>query len=193
MVISVPLETPPMKTHFDLALAVLVVLFFILVGGSIVFGVAKEWVFALLTALLSVLGWIYAQYKSSAREAEARLFPQKAEVYKKVFETIGNLLKQAKDTSASPRKSEARAQQDLQSHLFDIKTGMLIWASDKTLKAWLEIENTDPTTLSHREILELWGKLYGSMRADLGHVDGLISERDLAGFYLTKEARQELG
>lgn len=182
-----------MKTHFDRVLIALVILFLILISGSIVFGVSKEWVFALLTASLSVLGWIYAQFKSSAREVEARLFSQKAEVYSKVFETVGNVLKQTKTPLPNQKKSDARAQRDLAFQLFDIKTEMLTWASDKTLKAWLEIENIDPATDSTKDVIQRWGALYGSMRADLGHTDNLISASDLVGVYLTKEARQELG
>ena len=64
-----------MKSAFDGVMVLIVILFAIIILVSLLMGVSKEWIFAFLTAILSVLGWIYSNAKNSQREIEAREHP----------------------------------------------------------------------------------------------------------------------
>ena len=183
-----------MSHNLDKTLTALIILFGALILSSAWLGVSKEWTLAFLTAALSVLGWLYSHNKNSRRESEARLFSQKAEVYKEILAIVSQLLKQTKEEAAPSQRQIEERQKKLTDRMFELKSQLIIWGSDKTLKSWIEIENFNPKNASSpQQIFLLWGDLYSSIRADLGHFDQHITGIDLVGFYLTVEARKELG
>jgi len=163
---------------------------------SLSLGTSKEWIFAFLTAMLSVLGWIYSSAKNTQREVEARLFSEKAELYKKIFGLFPDILKKMKLGELEPakyrQKNIQKNQRELLEKMIDIKSELLIWGSDKTIEAWAEIEDspTNDTEKQTNMVLK-WGRLYSCMRADLGHKDYEINERDLIGIFLTADARKD--
>lgn len=182
-----------MKSAVDGIMVLLICLFAIVLIVSLVLGVQKEWIFAFLTAILSVLGWIYSSAKNSQREIEARLFSQKADLYGKIFDIFPGLLKRAKGMPVRNRSNEDRDSDDLPSKLIDIKTGLLIWGSEETIRAWIRVESNayDKEADLARQALN-FGKLYKSMRFDLGHRDYTIEEHDLIGLYMDAEGKDAL-
>ena len=185
-----------MKNAFDGVMIILIILFVIIIIVSLLLGVSKEWIFAFLTAILSVLGWIYSNAKNSQREVEARLFSEKAALYKKIFSLFPDMVKKIKlaeiDSTTDDEDDTDSIEHKLMEKMIDIKAELLIWGSEKTIRSWVEMENSaaDLGEDLTQTVLS-WGKLYSCMRADLGHSDYLINERDLIGIFLDAEARRE--
>ena len=186
-----------MKSAFDGVMVLIVILFAIIIVVSLFVGISKEWVFAFLTAILSVLGWIYSSAKNSQREIEARLFSEKAALYKKIFSLFPDMIKKIKHVSNEPIPTPVidniKNDRELAEKMIDIKSELLIWGSEETIKTWIEIENhvTDSGDNPLQIILK-WGSLYSCMRADLGHSDTQVKGRDLIGMFLKAESRGEL-
>ena len=182
-----------MRTAVDGMMVILTCLFAIVLIVSLIVGVEAEWIFAFLTAILSVLGWIYSSAKNSQREIEARLFSQKAALYGKIFDIFPGLLKKAKGMPHSNNSNKSPNDEALPSRLIDIKTGLLIWGSEETIRAWMHLESNahyDEANLAQQALN--FGKLYKSMRFDLGHRDYTIKEHDLIGLYMDAEGKDAL-
>ncbi len=185
-----------MKSAFDGFMILIVILFSIVILVSLLMGVSKEWIFAFLTAILSVLGWIYSNAKNSQREIEARLFSEKAALYKKIFSLFPDIVKKVKLVSGDSTKDSTpdsiTNEPEFMEKMIDIKSELLIWGSEETIRTWIRNENyvtgdgSDPS-----QIVLNWGELYSCMRADLGHSDTQITARDLIGMFLTAEARKD--
>ncbi|NQU61267.1 MAG: hypothetical protein HQ512_09070 [Rhodospirillales bacterium] len=183
-----------MKSGFDGSMLVLLVIFILVLGASVLIGVQKEWVFAFLTAILSVLGWIYSSAKNSQREIEARLFSEKAALYKKIFNLFPELVKKIKRAeNSSQKKKDVANDRNLIEKMIDIKSELLIWGSEETIISWTKIENSDfKEGGDPREIILVWDRLYSCMRADLGHSDYKIKDGDLVQLFITTEDRKDL-
>lgn len=185
-----------MKSAFDGVMIILIVLFVIIIIVSLLLGVSKEWIFAFLTAILSVLGWIYSNAKNSQREIESRLFSEKAALYKKIFTLFPDAVKKIKlieiDSTTNDEDGTGNGERELLEKMIDIKSELLIWGSEETIKSWVDMENVVADHGRDQTRLMLnWGKLYSCMRADLGHSDYQIKERDLIGFFLDADARSK--
>jgi len=159
--------------------------------------VSAQWMLAMLTAIVSVLGWIYNNSKNTQRDIDARLFSQKSELYKRVFGLFFDQIKRTRADEFNISKThEANAglsDGELLETMFAIKSDMLVWGSDETIAAWIKMENDVPSESGDSSsVLNNWGNLYACMRADLGHKDIKISEKDLIGFFLTVEDRNGL-
>ena len=183
-----------MKGVFDGVMISIVILFSIVVLVSLFMGVSKEWILAFLTAILSVLGWIYSSAKNSQREIDARLFSQKAALYKKIFSLYPDMLKGLKKVSTDPiSKTDLDTiskDPELIEKMIVIKSELLIWGSEETIRTWIDIENYVADSGDNpSEIVLKWGSLYSCMRADLGHFDTQITGRDLIGMFLKAESR----
>ena len=186
-----------MKSAFDGVMFLIVILFAIIILVSLLMGVSKEWIFAFLTAILSVLGWIYSNAKNSQREIEARLFSEKAALYKKIFGLFPDLIKKTKAVSANSTQKESldaiTNEPEFLEKMMDIKSELLIWGSEETIKTWIRNENqVTGDSGDQSKIVLYWGELYSCMRADLGHSDTQITALDLIGMFLTAEARNDL-
>jgi hypothetical protein len=186
-----------MKSAFDGVMILIVILFLVVILVSLFMGVSKEWIFAFLTAILSVLGWIYSNAKNSQREIEARLFSEKAALYKKIFSLFPDMVKKLKLVSNEPIPTPVldniKDNRELAEKMIDIKSELLIWGSEETIKTWIEIENyVADSGDSPSQIVLKWGSLYSCMRADLGHSDTQVKGRDLIGMFLKAESRGEL-
>ena len=82
---------------------------------------------------------------------------------------------------------------DFIEHFIDVKTSLLIWGSDKILRAWLDIENaTGSGQASTQKIFDTWGNLYAAMREDLGHADVRIEPVELVTFFVQAGDREKV-
>jgi hypothetical protein len=135
--------------------------------------------------VLGVLGFAVAtitasiQYNAAkTKEAEARLFLQKQEIYSELVETIMNLMNQSKVGIATDTD-------ELGEKFRKIRTKLLIWGSEATLTAFdglstkLTKNDGTPEEITARGTLVLKG-LFGSIRRDLGHKDSIGADLEFA-------------
>lgn len=170
------------------AIILMVSLFSILIVGAWTTGVSKELVIALAAVAVSVTGWTYASSTASNNEAVARASSEKAAVYKKIFVLFPELIKIAKGIAPSSASNSKKS--DIAAQMLDIKSELLIWASDDTIKAWLDMEQCgvdNPENMT--EILASWEDLFDYMRNDLGYIDVEFDANDIAKFLLDAKDR----
>jgi hypothetical protein len=157
----------------------------LLITYSAYYGAQKDIVLACITAILTVAGWVYGSQSSSTEAARARLHSEKALVYEEIFKFMSDMLRAEKPELQSSKKPAKPESDLLTKKLFDSKSKLMIWGSDTTLAAWMGMEDVAELNDGDvRKMVQCWGKLYASMRKDLGHHDQKISEFDLATFFV---------
>tara|TARA_R110002126_G_scaffold114324_2_gene252926 strand:+ start:846 stop:1421 length:576 start_codon:yes stop_codon:yes gene_type:complete len=185
-----------MRGAADGFIILLLFLFIVVIGVSLVIDVDKEWIFSLITAAIAVVGWLYSSIKNSQREVEARQFSEKAIVYRNIFELFPRMMLDQKRIEIK-KGAKSRKTDDFSviENLFEIKSSLTIWGSEQTIKAWIQVEKDFPDgdqQMDFELMINNFGQLYMCMREDLGHSDFDLSGRELFGIYLNNEARIEL-
>lgn len=165
---------------------IVIPIFLIFLIGAIYFGVSKEYILALLTAMVSVTGWIYTSSKNAEQNSKALLYSEKAQTYKRIFKLYSDILR---DSQLPKNKSSAEPSEALTDTMINIKSELMIWASDETIQAWLKMESSAQSNQDPKELLLAWGKLFYQMREDLGHDDTLIDERHLISLFLDDDGK----
>ena len=115
-----------------------------------------------LTGAVVVASFNYRAAKS--KEVDARLFPEKEKVYSELTETIITLFLRAKNpTNAIPEDELVR-------RLHNIKAKLLVWGSFETLYCLDQMGIIAPEDEGNPTVGIVWvGKMFSSMRKDLGH------------------------
>lgn len=140
----------------------------LILGGIVVALIAlykftqSDFVLGVLGAVASVGLASYQFRKAKEREVEARLFSEKAAVYKRLIELIGTLFKQQKTGGADVEK--------LGETLQDIRTQLIIWGGSKTIQV-LDSMGDNSAETDPRALVRWLASLYAEIRKDLGHKD----------------------
>lgn len=165
---------------------ILIPIFILLIAGAAHFEVSNEYILAMLTAMVSVTGWIYSSNKTAEQNSKARLYSEKAMTYKNIFKLYTDLLRNSR---ISNNDKNTELPEELIDAMANIKSDLMIWGSDDTIQAWLTMESCHPDDNDPKKLMLAWGKLYSQMRKDLGHKDTVIDERHLISLFLDDDGK----
>lgn len=154
-------------------LAALVFLAAVTVVLIVLFKFTKsDFVLGVIGAITSVGLASYQFRKAKEHEAEARLFSEKATVYKNLILLIADLFK-------GQKLGQPRDIQKTSETLQEIRTQMIIWGSARTIRA-LDSMGDNATETDPKAMMNWLAGLYAAIRADLGHKDDLLAAKDIA-------------
>ncbi len=146
------------------AVGIFVLLAAVALIGVIVWRVTADMNGQLAVALITFVGTVSVAVwnfqKTKDKEAEARLFPQRAAVYEEILNVLKDLSTPAETGRKKPEESETV------SRLLDAKFKLIVWGSANSLRALDAI--SDPNTHDGDMFAKI-AYLMGSMRRDLGH------------------------
>ena len=128
---------------------------------------------ALITAAVGLIGLWYAQWHSKGRDIAENHRPSKIEVYGKFFDIVEKF--QAGEVS-----DEDLAEEDLPDWLRkdyqELNRGLILWASPKVIRAWLEFRST---SVKGGSVLFAMDNMYKEIRKDLGNSNWGLQPGDL--------------
>lgn len=164
-----------------------------LAAFSVGFGIFAEKLTADLNGeiALSILGlvattWfaIWSFNKTKRRESEALLFPNKAEVYKKIVDIIRDL------TFAQKGWIDEIDQNVLAQRFSEARFDMIIWGGQDTIRALGRLE--DAGEEGPAGLFQASANLYHCLRKELGHSDDDQLAKDLIAAQVISEDRDKI-
>jgi cbb3-type cytochrome oxidase subunit 3 len=164
------------STRIGLA-AVLVAIFGFAVGfGYLADKIAADFSGQIALGCLTFLGGIWLAFwnvrKSREKEAESRIFSQKAEVYQDLVNILRDIF------MASKGWAKERKPEELAKSLMVIRYKMIVWGGQDTIRAIDALEAVpEGANEGHRFLAG--ANLYGAIRRDLGHQDDAALAEDL--------------
>ena len=146
---------------------VLLAVFAFLAGWAskiVVTGVTAATLVQSVTVLVTVILAVWTYRATKRKEAEARLFGQKASVYEPLVEELKKAHLAGKN--GNPETDEKKLAQAL----VDIQFKAIIWGDQAFLRALIEFGEAEPGELPDQTFGRM-AKLYEQMRRELGHAD----------------------
>jgi hypothetical protein len=159
-------------------------LLFIFMGWCLYlfFDLSKEYKIALITFVGSIAGLSYTHNRNKERENMSRLFAAKSEAYKKMFDLVGSMMD--KDESKHPTEEQ------IVERFIEIKKDMLVWGSERTIKAFNELcAGSNKKNIAVETALKV-NTLLLEMRRDLGHNDKTLNHYELIGLYIKADEKE---
>lgn len=166
-----------MKANWIGALIVLTAI----VGVGIGFGVVAERVVSdfdgqIALGCLTFLGGVWLAFwnvrKSREKEAESRIFTQKAAVYEDLVNILRDIFMEQRGWA--PKKTQDQRAKAL----MVIRYKMIVWGGQETVRAINGLENVPDDSSDGPRFLAA-ANLYGAIRRDLGHSDDDAFAEDL--------------
>lgn len=115
---------------------------------------------ALITFVGTVSIAVWNFQRTKEKEAEARLFPQRAAIYEEILNVLKDL------TSPEETKRSKPEEHEIIRRLLDAKFKLIVWGSSNSLKA---IDYISEPNYHDGDMFSKVAYLMGSMRRDLGH------------------------
>ncbi|WP_417816387.1 hypothetical protein [Thalassospira alkalitolerans] len=134
--------------------------------GGVVFWLKSTdpgFIFAGISAMVSIIIASYTHYKAKEREAESRVFSEKSKVYSEFMDLIFEMMKSAKGGTDAKELSPEQLDRFL-----SVKKRIYIWGNKNVLKYMTELSNAE---INGKNVLDVSDKLMSELRADLGHKD----------------------
>ncbi|MBF0170061.1 MAG: hypothetical protein HQK87_03055 [Nitrospinae bacterium] len=126
---------------------------------------------------------IYAHYTAREREAKARHYADKREVYEQFFAIMFHYLENA-------RKGNTGQDSEIDiSELFTFKKKLLIWGSAEVINSWLNYEISARPSDNNQSVFPAIEKVIRAMRNDLGHDDSILESGSLLSLIIVAEER----
>ncbi|OSI07914.1 Uncharacterised protein [Neisseria animaloris] len=158
--------------NFRIALIILFIYFVYLTGIWIKDN--STLVVPVITALISLIGIMYVQWQSKSREIQESHRTKKIEVYMLFFDIIEEFQASIK------RNQEINIDnKELQDKFQKLTRGLILWASDDVIKAWLNFRNISSPNSDLLTPLQKANDMYMAIRKDLGHKDNNLKNLDL--------------
>lgn len=153
-----------MVNRFGYFLGIAIILAIIALVGTIVWKVFLDMNGQLAVALITFIGTIsiavWNFQRTKEKEAEARLFPQRAAVYEEILNVLKDL--SSPEGSKRPKPEE----HETVKRLLDAKFKLIVWGSSNSLKA---LDFISEPNEHEGDMFAKIAYLMGCMRRDLGH------------------------
>ncbi|MGV8928576.1 MAG: hypothetical protein ACOH1E_02390 [Brevundimonas sp.] len=121
--------------------------------------------------------------RTKEKEAEARLFPEKAKVYSDILEVLNDLMSQSKPWAKKVSDDEVAKR------LNDARYKLIVWGSGPAVKSFEEIETFVEGDVG--DMLARLAYIYGWMRRDLGHKDSAYSLAHISAQHIVSHERPD--
>ena len=156
-------------------------------AGYLLRNAEPEFQGAVLVFVGSVGAAICTHWMAKRREIQARHFEQKRAAYETLSALWFQFIESQKEGGKPVHQSE------LVAGMMSFKEKLLVWGDLEMIRAWNDFENLGQAgTPKTQEMLLVWDRLWGLISKELGHADSRRGALELAGFFLTAEARKEL-
>lgn len=121
--------------------------------------------------------------RTKEKEAEARLFPEKAKVYQEILDVLNALMSQSKSWGKKVSDDETAQR------LNDARYKLIVWGSASAIKSLEEIETFVEGDVG--DMLARLAYIYGWFRRDLGHKDNAYALAHLAAQHIIANERAD--
>lgn len=139
-------------------------------------------ILALVTLTVTTWFGLWQFDKTKRKEADARIFAQRAEIYHRFVVTLRDILFSEKGWA--PKKSQAELTKEMSNITFD----MIVWGGQDTIRKMKSMSEQDTPDVG--ETLRRMSELYRAIRKDLGHSDDSTLSDDIVLTMLLPEERQ---
>jgi hypothetical protein len=129
---------------------------------------------AVTTAVLGLFGLWYAQWHTRSREISESHRKSKIEVYTIFFDLVDKF---QDDVSGTNFRNKDEAPAWLKRDFRRLNRGLIIWASPRVIKAWLDFRAVSGS--GHGNILASVDRMYQAIRQDLGNSNFGLQSGDL--------------
>lgn len=111
--------------------------------------------------------------------AQAQVQSQKVTEFSKLGEFFNRILASAKGGEGYDKPRTKKKRVDLQKEFLDIGNGLFFYASDETVKHYIDFRRIVYVEKeASMRLIQTYGKLVASMRRDLGHADSKLTAED---------------
>jgi len=145
----------------------------------------KEVAAAAITALIGLLGLLYVQWNSKAKEIADSHRPAKIEVYETFFDIVERFMNAAKNEDGNFDPESDEFPQEVKDQFTKLSRGMIIWASPQVIKAWSAFREQASTSETPKDILLAVDAVLQAIRADLGNSNFGLKRGDVVKLYLS--------
>lgn len=123
------------------------------------------------TVLTGIVAVILGQFFARGREIAEAHRAKKTEIYAGFLQQMIHFLRKLiDDDSFDPQQNP-----EMEEFFFNFKRDVLLWASPKVVRVWLEFQNSDGETHGGQTLIAM-DNLIRAMRSDLGLRNGLLSK-----------------
>lgn len=139
---------------------------------------------ALGAATLVATTWfgLWQFEKTKRKEAEARIFAQRAEIYHRLVVMLRDMIFAVKGWS------EQRSETDLARDLSAITYDMIVWGGQDTIRQLMNLSDTSPTDVGG--MMRRMSDLFRAIRKDLGHSDDAQLPEDIVLAMIVSDERE---
>lgn len=146
-------------------------------------GVNAQQGVTLIAILATAITAFVTFVRTKEKEAEARLFPEKAKVYSDILEVLNDLMNQSKPWAKKISDDEVAKR------LNDARYKLIVWGSGPAVKAFEEIETFVDGDVG--DMLARLAYIYGWMRRDLGHKDSAYALAHISAQHIVSHERPD--
>lgn len=137
-----------------------------------------------LTIVISTCVALWQFDKTKRKEAEARIFAQRAPIYQRLISVIRNMM------FATKGWAEERETEDLAKELAEITYEMIVWGGQDTVRAIRNFTSQDGSDPGQG--VRAMAELFRAVRKDLGHSDDASLPNDLVLQLIAVDDREEI-
>ncbi|MBU4195364.1 MAG: hypothetical protein KKD26_01940 [Alphaproteobacteria bacterium] len=139
---------------------------------------------ALIAVIATTVTALVTFVRTKEKEAEARLFPEKAKIYAEILDVLNELMSKSKPWGKDSDPDE------IAKRLNDARYKLVVWGSAKAVKSFEAIETVDANG-NVGDMLARLAYLYGWIRRDLGHKDTAYDLAHIAAHHIIASERSE--